>query len=390
MKVAILSSASGGGAGIAAYRIYEAIKEHQSEKCDVDFIDMNLIGRVSDSVSPPQSATNGVKSNTHYTADFASSTREHVVRMLSQYDVLNIHWCSYLLSISEIHALAKRGVKIIFTLHDFYYLTGGCHYPTTCKQYLKTCTLCPQVDVAKMSQKDVEAAHKLKREIFNYDNVKLVAPSDYIVNKAVESQIVPRQRAFTIRNAYSPVHGKQKIPRKDSKINLLIIADSFFEIRKQLQLAVDGLKEFATVDSKIARNFILHLVGRLDNEVVLQLKPFEYEIINHGHISDHDEIVDVYCQCDYLLTPSLDDNWPNILVESASYGVIPIVGPGHGCEEFVNRFGAGKVFKSYDAKSIRISLNELLNINGDTQEYSQKVSFSHNTKEISEKYLSLF
>ena len=25
--------------------------------------------------------------------------------------------------------LARRGKKILFTLHDFYYITGGCHYP---------------------------------------------------------------------------------------------------------------------------------------------------------------------------------------------------------------------------------------------------------------------
>lgn len=359
MKVAILSSASGGGAGIAAYRIYEAIKEHQSENCDVDFIDMNTLGRVHDSVSPPESATNGVNSNTHYTADFASFSREHVVRMLSQYDALNIHWCSYLLSISEIHALANRGVKIVFTLHDFYYLTGGCHYPSTCKQYLETCRLCPQVNVAKMSQKDVEAAHKLKREIFGYDNVTLVAPSKYIVDKAVKSQIVPRERAFTIRNAYEPIEGKHKTVRSDSKLHLLIIADSFYEIRKQLQLAVDALKKLATLDSNAARNFVIHLAGRLDNEVVLQLKPFNYEIINHGHISDHDEIVDVYCQCDYLLTPSLDDNWPNILVESSAYGVIPIVGPGHGCEEFVKSMKMGYIFSKYEPSSVAAILLKL-------------------------------
>ena len=387
MKVAILSSASGGGAGIAAYRIYEAIKEHQSEKCDVDFIDMNLLGRVSDSVSPPQSATNGVNSNTHYTADFASSIREHVVSVLSQYDALNIHWCSYLLSISEIHALAKRGVQIVFTLHDFYYLTGGCHYPTTCKQYLKTCTLCPQVDVAKMSQKDVEAAHNLKREIFAYDNVKLVAPSEYIVDKAVSSQIVPRERAFTIRNAYEPEDGKQKKVRSDSKLHLLIIADSFFEIRKQLQLAVDGLKELATTNQSAARNFVIHLVGRLDNEVVSQLRPFNYEIINHGHISNHSEIVDVYCECDYLLTPSLDDNWPNILVESSAYGVIPIVGPGHGCEEFVRCFKLGVVFQDYTKGAISQALNKLPLLESS---YVSLVQSIHSPLSISESYLSIF
>src|SRR5690554_4362382 len=124
MKVAILSSASGGGAGIAAYRIFEAIKKHQSDKCEAVFIDMHLMGRVADHVSPPGNATNGTISNTHYTTDFASEVRSHVIEALMKYDALNIHWSSYLLTIAEIHELAKNGKRIVFTLHDFYYFTG--------------------------------------------------------------------------------------------------------------------------------------------------------------------------------------------------------------------------------------------------------------------------
>src|SRR5690554_968986 len=103
MKVAILSSASGGGAGIAAYRVFEALKMHQSDKCAVDFIDMSIMGRVADHVSPTVNATNNTISNTHYTVDFASEVRPHIIKMLMKYDVLNIHWASYLLTIAEIY-----------------------------------------------------------------------------------------------------------------------------------------------------------------------------------------------------------------------------------------------------------------------------------------------
>lgn len=388
MKVAILSSASGGGAGIAAHRIYRAIKEHQKDICDVDFIDMRTTEKpVSNEVTLADSATNGILSNTHFTADYASASRKHIVNTLSQYDVINIHWCSYLLSIVEIYELAKSGKKIVFTLHDFYYFTGGCHYPSTCKQYLTSCKLCPQVNTAMMNQKNVEAAQDLKRKIFSFENVILTAPSEYIVNKAIAAEIIPKERGIVIRNAYEPVEGKERKKNTDGKIHVLVIADSFYEIRKQLQLAIDGFKFLAETEPSKVSTFVIHLVGKLDKEVLNQLKPYGYKVINHGHKSNHEDIVDVYCQVNYLLTPSLDDNWPNILVESGAYGVVPIVGPGHGCEEFVSRSRVGYVFKSYIDISVADSIFSLSNNKvGDKEE----VRVLHDPKFISKKYFELF
>lgn len=388
MKVAILSSASGGGAGIAAHRIYRAIKEHQKDICDVDFIDMRTTEKpVSNEVTLADSATNGILSNTHFTADYASASRKHIVDTLSQYDVINIHWCSYLLSIVEIYELAKSGKKIVFTLHDFYYFTGGCHYPSTCKQYLTSCKLCPQVNTTMMNQKDVEAAQDLKRKIFSFENVILTAPSEYIVNKAIAAEIVPKERGIVIRNAYEPIEGKERKKSTDEKIHVLIIADSFYEIRKQLQLAIDGFKVLAETDPGKVDNFVIHLVGRLDQEALNQLNPHGYKVINHGHKSNHEDIVDVYCQVDYLLTPSLDDNWPNILVESSAYGVIPIVGPGHGCEEFIRLLGYGKVFREYMDSSVAESIGCLTEMRFLNQSKSKAI---HHPKVISDNYCKIF
>lgn len=388
MRVAILSSASGGGAGIAAYRIYEAIKKYQSSKCEVVFIDMSVLGGVSEQISPTVNASNELISNTHYTADFASEVRAHIITYLQEYDVINIQWSSYLLTIAEIYELAKIGKCIVFTMHDFYYFTGGCHYPSTCKQYLLSCSLCPQVNIDVISQKDIEEAHKLKRKIFLFDNVILTAPSEYIVNKAIEADFVPKSRGYTIRNAYEPIEGKEGKSHIEEKIHILIIADSFYETRKQLQLAIDGFKVLAGMNPERVDDFVIHLVGKLDDEVLEQLRPHGYVVINHGHKSNHEDIVDVYCQVDYLLTPSLDDNWPNVLVESSAYGVMPIVGPGHGCEEFVKKFG-GELFDSYTAQSLAGVLALILD-KPLSNILSTESKYTHNSKRVSSQYLEVF
>jgi len=65
MKIAVLSSASAGGAGIAAFRIYQAL---QASDHEVDFIDIRALGEaVCQEVSPQISATNRKITNTHFT-----------------------------------------------------------------------------------------------------------------------------------------------------------------------------------------------------------------------------------------------------------------------------------------------------------------------------------
>lgn len=344
VKIAILSSASAGGAGIAAYRIYQAFDTHSDHK--VDFFDITSLGPVSSEVSPTTSATNGKITNTHFTIDYASDVRQWVIDVLMDYDVINVQWASYLVSLSEIHALAKAGKKILFTLHDFHYITGGCHYPAGCTGFLKNCVACPQVNEKVLSQQTIIATNKLKRSIFSYPNVHLSAPSQFIVNSAIRAGMVPVERAHVLRNPYAPIG--EHAPQTDSKKkSILLIADSFDEQRKGLALAVDSLKIAAQSFRNNNHSVTLHLVGGLDREVIQRLSASDIQVITHGHIKDHAKLVEIFKQCNFILSCSYEDNWPNILVEAGSYGCIPIVGKWHGCEEFVNTLGSGYLADSY-------------------------------------------
>jgi glycosyltransferase involved in cell wall biosynthesis len=354
VKIAILSSASAGGAGIAAYRIYQAFCETTDH--EVDFFDMRALGQVDLEVSPTDSASNEKITNTHFTIDYASDIREWVIDLLSDYDVLNVQWASYLISLAEINELAKLGKKIIFTLHDFHYITGGCHYPAGCLGYLKNCVGCPQVNEKVFSQQTVIATNKIKREIFSYENVHLTAPSAFIVENAIRSGIVPPERAHVLRNAYEPIcEFKPKTATKSKSI--LLIADSFVEQRKGLALAVDSLKIAAETFKETSTAVTLHLVGGLDSEVIKRLSGSGIKIVTHGHIKEHEKLVEIFKKCDFILTCSYEDNWPNILVESGSYGCIPIVGKWHGCEEFVQKFELGFIADNYLPEAFARSIN---------------------------------
>lgn len=68
-------------------------------------------------------------------------------------DVVHLHWIAD--SFIPLYSLAKLTVPIIWTLHDTWALTGGCHILKGCTRYQDGCGHCPQL--ASVISKDLSA-----------------------------------------------------------------------------------------------------------------------------------------------------------------------------------------------------------------------------------------
>ena len=114
-KFALLTSASGGGAGIAAVRVYNSLLSVKEPDVKVDLLDIETLGySIPIDVSPHSNASNKTISDTHYTVEYPGFVRSDLIDQLSEYDSINLHWCSYLISCAEIKLLLDLGKKIIF------------------------------------------------------------------------------------------------------------------------------------------------------------------------------------------------------------------------------------------------------------------------------------
>ncbi len=356
-RIAVLSSAGGGGGGIAAKRMADAVAS--TGVYSTDFIDIAALGEsLPPSISPLESLTNNTISDTHFTVEYSGYQRGWLVEMLCQsYDLINVHWASYLISTAELLALALRGKPILFMMHDFYYSTGGCHYPSTCSQYGRGCKACPQVDTKRCSQAIIAENYVLKQKLFGLENVHIAAPSEFLRNAVVASGIVPRHRGHVLRNAYVPVAPLDT----DRPFNrrILLIADSLHEGRKNMRFALEVLAALHSLGKK-GTDFVVDVVGTAAPEMKAYLAATGVRHVFHGRITDHEVLAGIMQKTDVLLSASLEDNWPNILVEAGSYGCVPVVGPGHGCEEFVRRYGYGAVAEDYTIPAFVTALLDIL------------------------------
>jgi glycosyltransferase involved in cell wall biosynthesis len=348
LKVAVLSSAAGGGAGIAARRVTDAL--NLSDDISADFIDMVALGgRMPDDAAPPGNMSNRRMTDTHFTVEFPGYVRGWVVDLLRQYDVLNIHWASFLLGLGELDELSRLGMPILFTCHDYYYFTGGCHYPANCENLSKGCNACPQVNQNVCSTLVIAQNQKIKKRILARPNVHLSAPSAFLVNEAVNAGMISADDTHVLRNPYSPVPGVVRT-RCAGPPKIVLIADSLTERRKAMPLAIASLGlAFRKLQGKNngVIPFVVEIIGDADGTFKREVDAAGFSHCFHGKITEHSDVARLLAVCDVLLTCSYEDNWPNVLVEAGAYGAIPVVGPGHGCEEFVREFGIGEVASEY-------------------------------------------
>lgn len=352
-RLAILTSAPGGGAGIAAMRLYSALEEHPD--CQPAMFDIEALGGpVPSDVALPRSLSNQRLTDTHFTIEYSGDVRGWLVALLSSFDAVNVHWSTYLISLGELDALTLTGTPVLFTFHDYYYFTGGCHYPAGCEGYLRECIGCPQVDVTRCDDSVIPINKAIKRRIFSRSNVHVASPSHYLLNQAISGAGIDRDRAHVIRNPYRPVPGLSTGAKKMGMPRIVLIADSLAERRKGMALALDVL------DMAGSRNsFVVDVIGGIDETIETCLNNAPYKLQVHGRISEHSVVAKILSGADLILTCSFEDNWPNILVEAACYGCIPIVGPGHGCEEFSKEFG-GYVSAGYSREEFLAVLESAL------------------------------
>ena len=151
MRVRHLSFSSSGGAG----RVATELARLQSQAG----IDSKLISKISSSLTqspfkePVVTALAGldaiVSNNTkptlftHYRDLVSISDLGEV----AEADILHLHWTPGFINSKDILRIAnlKPKLGIVWTLHDMFAFTGGCHHSFDCTGYKENCSNCPQV-----------------------------------------------------------------------------------------------------------------------------------------------------------------------------------------------------------------------------------------------------
>lgn len=113
-------------------------------------------------------------------------------------DITHLHWVNHgILSVRDIAQLDK---PVVWTMHDSWAFTGGCHSPQECLRFREECGCCPELGSRR--ERDLSRLNwKRKKAAWQNADITVITPSRWQADAVKSSSLLAGWRIETIPNA---------------------------------------------------------------------------------------------------------------------------------------------------------------------------------------------
>jgi glycosyltransferase involved in cell wall biosynthesis len=244
-------------------------------------------------------------------------------------DIINLH--NITVGYIQIETLKKIKQPLVWTLHDMWGFTGGCHYSNGCDRYQKSCGACPQLN----SQKDWDLSRWIwqrKAKAWKALNLTLVTPSHWLADCVRGSSLFQNFNVEVIANGlntelYKPVD--KKVARSllnlppDKKIVLFGATSATSDARKGFHLLLPALQKLFEINSEITIELVV-----FGASTPTQSTNYPFKIHYLGTYKDDLSLSIAYSAADVMLVPSVYEVFGQTASEAMACG-IPVIAPNH-------------------------------------------------------------
>lgn len=396
MKVIHFSSMDNGGAGIAAVRYHKLMQEMGIDstlyvKKKTNNEDQNIV-RIQIPAAPKKALKAKIKSfcrliikrfipeleNVESTKEmfcyynFTECNEQGMIPdLLSQVDTENVdfifvHWLSGFINSYDIKRLYDAtGAKVVFSMMDLEVITGGCHYPWTCRKYETNCLDCPALpcynNLLSHNQLMTKAAN------YSYLNADIFSSALYDLEFARKS-IIKFQNYHQLyypidENIFKPL----EIKKYSEEITLFANVNSVGDPRKGFNYLLTVL---LSIDKKLTHK-VRFLCLSNKKYIGYNFKNIRFE--EFEFCKNVNDLVALYQQTDIFLCASIEDSAPMMLQEALLCGVPAIsfdVGVG---KQFIEEGRQGFVVPRYDIAAFSEKLFEMIENRPNTIENSAQI-----------------
>jgi glycosyltransferase involved in cell wall biosynthesis len=306
-------------------------------------------------------------------------------------DIVHLH------SINEgmirIEDLAKIKAPLVWSLHDNWAFTGGCHIMWDCVKYKNSCGFCPRLGSTKEADLSKKIFYRKEKTYSKLQNVTIVGLSSWLQGCAEESALFKNRNIINLPN---PIDTDMFKPFDVG------VARDLLRISKEKKLVLFGAvnptgninKGFRLLSSALSK------IEGDDIEFVIfgNSKPHDRPILNHkshyiGHLHDHISLQVLYNAVDVLVVPSLQENLSNSIMESLSCGTPVVAFNIGGNSDMVEHLKNGYLAKPYDTSDLSHGIEWVLNNKNYAQlckDARSKVLSEFESKVVVNRYIDLY
>lgn len=245
-------------------------------------------------------------------------------------DIIHLHWINQgFLSIKQIEKILATEKPVIWTMHDMWPFTAVCHHARECEKFKSHCGNCPYL--AGNREKDLSyRIFEKKKELFEGRHLSFIACSHWLENLAKQSSLIKEQSIHCVPNPinlqlFHPedkavVREKLGLPL-DKKL-ILFGSVNTQDPRKGADYLLEACKILKESNPKLSEQVEVIVLGKKSEQLTGRL-PFKVHHI--GFTTSQKELAGIYNAADLFVTPSLEENLPNMIMEAMACGT-PCVG----------------------------------------------------------------
>lgn len=256
---------------------------------------------------------------------------------------------------------------IVWTLHDMWTFTGGCHYSQGCERYVAACGACPLLGKSP----EVDLSRRIwqrKRSAWRNLNLTVVAPSNWMKECIERSSLLGEYPVVRIpygidTDLFQPqaqAEARQELGLPDRAHVVLFgasLADS--DRRKGFDLLRAAL---AKLPAQIEGRPVMAVV--FGNTEEIELAGMSIPLVCLGPIRSDARLRTIYSAADVFAAPSREDNLPNTVIESLSCGTPCVAFQIGGMPDLIKPGHTGRLVTPFDTNEFSNALSTGLQESG--------------------------
>lgn len=384
LKTTQLNTFDKGGAGVAAYRLHEAFNSGSEVQSQLVYLHGTATDRFENVhviANNPMGKKIALTRLAWEKVWFAFQVKNKADRfrfstanmgldissfpLVKEADIVHLHWINNgFLSLKGIRKLKKLHKPIVWTMHDMWAMTGGCHHSRECENYQKQCGNC--FYLRNPSESDVSSVvHEKKEKTYNDLNLTFIACSNWLAARARKSSLLGNKRIEVIPNpintdVYKPnnkAEAKAKFGLDNDTLCISFVAANVSDVRKGFEYLRVALWKLKVKQPDWSKRIKLLVMGEAKTDVNLDL-PFEYTFT--GYLNDEERIIDFYNASDVFVLPSLEENLPNTIMEALSCGVPSVAFEVGGIPDLIQHMHNGYLADYESVDDLAEGINYIL------------------------------
>jgi len=268
-------------------------------------------------------------------------------------DVVHLHWiCRGFKSVASLAGLTK---PIVWTFHDMWAFTGGCHLAGSCERYKYRCGHCPVLG-SHLENDATRWTWKRKRKFWSGLNLTIVAPSRWMATCVKESSLFQDRRVEVIPNGIDTARFKP-VPRdmardilglpKGRRLILFGAIGATSDPNKGFQYLKPAIDQLEATPGNPKVSLLIFGASEPENPPI-----FKFPAHYLGSFHDDAALTLLYSAADVMVVPSRMENLCQTAIEAMACGTPVVAFRTSGLADVVDHLHNGYLARPYEPEDL--------------------------------------